>query len=300
MAMYIKIVIMIICLVFITISCGKEFVLYPGTVAGVGRDYSFIEAKCQEINAEPAVIETAEENTQANALCNDESVHCYIGLVRDDPTTADWYWVPKNSAPPFSYSNWGFNEGQPQKADDGKCVVMLAGTADTWHDSGCKWPNNLLCQTTGNPVGTRDCTVLAIDEFLLQCSNEFSAQTVSVSDLDSRITASETNLNQQISNNIDDIIQLQTDLQNGNTGTAQQIADLQSGIVDVNARIDLFAAKAPVMAMIDESHSNGNNFGVAFKDLVIILLLVSNLGVMCYIHCYKGESVKKTVILDEI
>eukprot|EP01084_Bolivina_argentea_P073592 133535_1 len=75
---------------------------------------------------------------------------------------------------------------------------------------------------------TRDCSVLAIDEFLSQCSNEFSAQTTSIGDLDVKITTLETNLNDQITVNTNDITQLQTDLANGNTGATTQIQTLQS------------------------------------------------------------------------
>eukprot|EP01084_Bolivina_argentea_P275607 470063_1 len=146
--------------------------------------------------------------------------------------------------------------------------------------------------TTTLQPGTRDCSVLAIDEFLLQCSSEFPAQTMAVTDLDTRITTMETDLQTDINTNTGDISQLKTDLTNGNTGTTSQISTLQQSIDDVNARIDLYAAKS-VNGMIDSSHSNDlNNFNVSVKDVFIILLMAVNLVVIVYIYCYRNGNSK--------
>eukprot|EP01083_Nonionella_stella_P152272 487771_1 len=118
----------------------------------------------------------------------------------------------------------------------------------------------------------RDCSVLAIDEFLLQCSSAFPSTQQQVTDLDNRLTQ-----------NTNDITQLQNDLNNGNTVVTTEIQQLQTDVDNVNARIDLYAAKS-VNGMIDSSHSNDlNNFNVSVKDVFIILLMAVNLVVMVYI-----------------
>eukprot|EP01083_Nonionella_stella_P288491 981683_1 len=62
--------------------------------------------------------------------------------------------------------------------------------------------------TTTLQPGTRDCSVLAIDEFLLQCSSEFPAAQQQIMDLDNRLITLETNLQGQIDQNAIDIGQL--------------------------------------------------------------------------------------------
>eukprot|EP01084_Bolivina_argentea_P291312 500657_1 len=72
-------------------------------------------------------------------------------------------------------------------------------------------------------AGQRDCSVLAIDEFLLQCSSAFPSTQQQVTDLDNRLTQ-----------NTNDITQLQNDLNNGNTVVTTEIQQLQTDIDNVN------------------------------------------------------------------
>eukprot|EP01084_Bolivina_argentea_P275608 470064_1 len=144
--------------------------------------------------------------------------------------------------------------------------------------------------TTTLQPGTRDCSVLAIDEFLLQCSSEFPAAQQQIMDLDNRLITLETNLQGQIDQNAIDIGQLQTDLANGNTGVTTQIQQLQADIDDANARIDLFAAKSPGVFNIDGNDSNNIINGITLTDAIIGLLLIANAILMCYIYCWKKNN----------
>eukprot|EP01084_Bolivina_argentea_P275610 470066_1 len=209
---------------------------------------------------------------------------------------------PSGDQYPFDISKsiyWACNNGAG--------LLVLPTTISGYGTIQCHWngekkmdiylgfDTSLQTDCYGNTLtgpSSRDCSVLAIDEFLLQCSSEFPAQTMAVTDLDTRITTMETDLQTDINTNTGDISQLKTDLTNGNTGTTSQISTLQQSIDDVNARIDLYAAKS-VNGMIDSSHSNDlNNFNVSVKDVFIILFMVVNLVVMVYIYCYRNGNSK--------
>eukprot|EP01083_Nonionella_stella_P288492 981685_1 len=218
---------------------------------------------------------------------------------------------PSGDQYPFDISKsiyWACNNGAG--------LLVLPTTISGYGTIQCHWngekkmdiylgfDTSLQTDCYGNTLtgpSSRDCSVLAIDEFLLQCSSEFPAQTMAVTDLDTRITTMETDLQTDINTNTGDISQLKTDLTNGNTGTTSQISTLQQSIDDVNARIDLYAAKS-VIGMIDSSHSNDlNNFNVSVKDVFIILFMVVNLVVMVYIYCYRngnGKALKQVSYTD--
>eukprot|EP01083_Nonionella_stella_P288489 981679_1 len=150
------------------------------------------------------------------------------------------------------------------------------------------------CQNNPIPFGpaqTRDCSVLAIDEFLLQCSSAFPSTQQQVTDLDNRLTQ-----------NTNDITQLQNDLNNGNTVVTTEIQQLQTDIDNINGRFDLFAAKSIGNFNIDGNNGNKNN-GFGLKDGIIILLLIGNLITMFYIYCWKknkGVNNKKHVYVSPI
>eukprot|EP01084_Bolivina_argentea_P275614 470072_1 len=143
--------------------------------------------------------------------------------------------------------------------------------------------------TTTLQPGTRDCSVLAIDEFLLQCSSEFPLVQQQGMDLDNRINTLETNLQTQITQNTNDITQVQNDLNSGNSIVTTEIQQLQTDVDNVNARIDLFAAKAVGNFNIDGNNGNNNN-GLGFTDGIIIILLIVNFMTMSYIYCWKKNN----------
>eukprot|EP01084_Bolivina_argentea_P275615 470073_1 len=147
-------------------------------------------------------------------------------------------------------------------------------------DTSCLANPTIEYPTTTSP---RDCSVLAIDEFLLQCSAAFPATQQQVTDLDNRITTLETTLQSQVDQNVVDISQLQTDVASGSTNVNTQIQQMQTDMDNVNGRIDLFAAKVPNGMLVDDY---ANKPGIKMTDGVIVALLICNFIIMSYVYCY--------------
>eukprot|EP01084_Bolivina_argentea_P275609 470065_1 len=207
---------------------------------------------------------------------------------------------PSGDQYPFDISKsiyWACNNGAG--------LLVLPTTISGYGTIQCHWngekkmdiylgfDTSLQTDCYGNTLtgpSSRDCSVLAIDEFLLQCSSEFPAAQQQIMDLDNRLITLETNLQGQIDQNAIDIGQLQTDLANGNTGVTTQIQQLQADIDDANARIDLFAAKSPGVFNIDGNDSNNIINGITLTDAIIGLLLIANAILMCYIYCWKKNN----------
>eukprot|EP01083_Nonionella_stella_P042967 115969_1 len=131
------------------------------------------------------------------------------------------------------------------------------------------------------PVKTRDCSVLAIDDFLLECSTEFETQTTDIQGLKDQIAA----MNNKLDNAGNDI-----EIEGKTLSTV--VADLQSDIDACEGRFDSFAAQSIQNKMNIDSENNTQMLsfiGMKLSDILIIVLLSVNLMVMRYIHCYRGS-----------
>ena len=103
-----------------------------------GGNYYAAVAYCSSINAEVAVIRSAEENELARQACGGSS--CWIGLVEEggdvgtSPGSQVWSW-PDNNAP---YFNW--QQGEPNNwggRDEKNAIMNCCGT---WgQESSGKW-----------------------------------------------------------------------------------------------------------------------------------------------------------------
>jgi hypothetical protein len=166
----------------------------------------------------------------------------------------------------------------------------------------------------GNSISARDCSILAIDNFLLHCSDEFAAQNGDLDALSSDLTAldqrvgaaeaaiqtnadsisalqaADSALEARATQNEADIAALQTEL---SSTISDEIAQLQDDVAEVNARIDLFAsfaAQSAPGAMIDggESASSSVFSSWSMKDTAMFSLLTMNLVLMMFICCREG------------
>eukprot|EP01084_Bolivina_argentea_P319251 553748_1 len=128
------------------------------------------------------------------------------------------------------------------------------------------------CDSLSGECSGRDCTVLAIDSFLTECSNEFMSAEMRVDELGVEID----------------------NIKNDGATAAQQITDIQKSVDDLNAQFDLLSAHAPSFGMINDNVSENTILGLGLKDLIIIVLLLSNLVIMWYVfNCRKSNNAKQ-------
>eukprot|EP00484_Ammonia_sp_Unknown_P026360 CAMPEP_0197023880 /NCGR_PEP_ID=MMETSP1384-20130603/4520_1 /TAXON_ID=29189 /ORGANISM="Ammonia sp." /LENGTH=388 /DNA_ID=CAMNT_0042452171 /DNA_START=17 /DNA_END=1183 /DNA_ORIENTATION=+ len=163
----------------------------------------------------------------------------------------------------------------------------------------------------GNDISARDCSILAIDNFLLHCSDEFAAQNAELDGLDSQITAVETRLTtaeESIQTNADAITNLQsadsaldarittnegdiTALQSEESTMSSEISQLQTDVVALNARVDLFAnfaAQSAPVGLVDGGEAASDSISaLSWKDMAMFSLLIVNLVMMCF-NCFRG------------
>eukprot|EP01084_Bolivina_argentea_P275512 469884_1 len=93
---------------------------------------------------------------------------------------------------------------RPNNVDSADCAIAyFMGNSLSGGNRACTRiiTKNIACNinthSTSTTPGTRDCSVLAIDEFLLRCSSEFPAAQQQIIDSDNRLLALETNLQGQ-------------------------------------------------------------------------------------------------------
>eukprot|EP01084_Bolivina_argentea_P291360 500738_1 len=138
-------------------------------------------------------------------------------------------------------------------------------------DVGQTYPASNNCQDGRyqtkefEPEKTRDCSVLAIDDFLLECSTEFETQTTDIQGLKDQIAA----MNDKLDNAGNDI-----EIDGKTLSTV--VTDLQSDIDACEGRFDSFAAQSIQNKMNIDSENNTQMLsfiGMKLSDILIIVLL---------------------------
>eukprot|EP01084_Bolivina_argentea_P161928 281814_1 len=189
------------------------------------------------------------------------------------------------------------------------------------HTDRCqRWDNypsadkslNVWIQTKGD----RDCTQFAIDDWLLECSQEWADHgdtsdllDTRITALESAVTAAETSISSNTANiatNTGDITSLKTDVGTAQSDIATNAGGIEDNVADIGtntgniatAQADIIALDARIDALgVYGAQANGLNvdgfdptgsslpFGLMYKDLIIIGLVCVNVVMMVTFAC---------------